>query len=424
MLYNEEIEQALLGALLVSDNAYDDAAHLRQEYFYLPVHGRIFDHIKIMREQGKTPTAQHIAMFFSNDNDLTAAGGAAYITDLANNVMSTRNTKSYADFIYSAHLRRMLKSLSGNLSELADNPEIGTSPMDLIAGAEALINEASDHGSAETLRHIGDDLEAAIKDADFPRMGVKSGISHLDALLNGYQPGKLYVIAARPAMGKTAMGLTHAINASSGVGAKTLFFSLEMTHAEIQKRLILRYGANSEGLKNSQLYVDDKAGLSVAEITQRARRQKRKYGIDIIFIDYLGLIRATDTRAQMVHQIGEITSRLKGLAKDLGVPVVLLCQLNRGVEGRDNKRPAMSDLRDSGVIEQDADVVMFIYREEYYLANGSQEPSRYKKNNDVDQLAALENSKGKAELIVSKNRHGKLGTIHLNWDAGRQVFSD
>jgi replicative DNA helicase len=423
MLYNEEIEQYLLGALLVSDNAYDDAAHLRQEYFYVPVNGRIFEHIKIMRDQGKTPTAQHIAQFFSNDNDLIEAGGAAYITDLANNVMSTRNTKSYADFIYSAHLRRMLKWLSGNLSELADNPEIGTSPMDLISNAETFISQASDHGSAETLRHIGDDLEAAIKDADFPRMGVKSGQFGLDDLLNGYQPGKLYVIAARPAMGKTAMGLTHAINAAMA-GSRALFFSLEMTHSEIQKRLILRYGANSQELKNAYLYVDDKAGLTVSEIAQRARRHKRKHGIDIIFIDYLGLIRATDTRAQMVHQIGEITSRLKGLAKDLGIPVVLLCQLNRGVEGRDNKRPTMSDLRDSGAIEQDADVVMFIYREEYYLANGSQEPSRYKKNNDIDQLAALENSKGKAELIVSKNRHGKLGTIHLNWDAGRQVFCD
>ncbi len=424
MLYNEEIEQYLLGAMLISDASYDDAAHLRQEYFYVPVHGRIYNHIKIMREQGKTPTAQHIAQYFSNDNDLINAGGAAYITDLANNVLSTRNSKSYADFIYSAHLRRVLKALSGDLSELAENPEIGNSPMDIIASAETLINDASDHGNADTLRHIGDDLEAAIKDADFPRMGIRSGISHLDALLNGYQPGKLYVIAARPAMGKTAMGLTHAINASAEYGSKALFFSLEMTHAEIQKRLILRYGANSYGLCNSQLYIDDKAGLNVAEITQRARRHKRKYGIDIIFIDYLGLIRATDTRAQMVHQIGDITSRLKNLAKDLGIPVVLLCQLNRGVEGRDNKRPTMADLRDSGAIEQDADVVMFIYREEYYLANGRPETTKYKKNNDDDHLADLENSKGKAELIVSKNRHGKLGTIHLNWQAERQVFCD
>lgn len=423
MLFSEEVEQQFIGSVLASDAVYDDVSYIRSEYFYIPVHAKIYAHIKKLKDEGKNPTAQYVAQFFSNDNDLIEVGGASYITDLVTGLLTTRNAKSNADFIYSSHLRRGMKELAINLNELADNPNIEQSPLELLGNAEAFINDAADYGNQETLRHIGFDLENAMKAADFPKMGIKSGISHLDQILNGYQPGKLYVIAARPAMGKTAMGLTHAINASMS-GVKTLFFSLEMTHSEIQKRLILRYGTNSDQLKNAQLYVDDKAGLNVSEISQRARRHKRKNGIDIIFIDYLGLVRPTDNRAQMVHQIGEITSRLKNLAKDLGVPVVLLCQLNRGVEGRDNKRPAMADLRDSGAIEQDADVVMFIYREEYYLANGKPQSSNFKKNDDIDHLAALENSKGKAELIVSKNRHGKLGTVHLNWNAERQVFSD
>lgn len=422
MLFNEEIEQAFLGAILVSDAAYDDVSYIRPEYFYLPVHGRIFEHIKRLKEEGRNPSAQQIAQYFSNDNDLSMSGGASYIVSLANSVMTTKSAKSHAEYIYGSHLRRGLKALGQNLIELADNPDIEQSPNELLGNAEGFINEAADYGTEETLRHIGLKVNEAISQAKTPKMGIRSGLFALDNILNGYQPGKLYVIAARPAMGKTAMGITHAINAK----AKALFFSLEMTHQEIQNRLVLRYGDEAQSvLENSYLYIDDKAGLNVAEIAQRARRHKRKNGIDIVFIDYLGLIRPTDSRAQMVHQVAEITSRLKNLAKDLSVPIVLLCQLNRAVEGRDNKRPTMSDLRDSGAIEQDADVVMFIYREEYYLANAKPETSKYKgKDSDVDYLSALQEAKGKAELIVSKNRHGKLGTVHLNWDAERQVFFD
>lgn len=417
--HNEDVERALLGALLHNDRIYDDVAFLHPSYFYWESHGRIYAHIKAMKEQGKTVTPQYIAQYFANDNSLPEN----YIIDLADSCVSTTGAKTNAEQIYAMHLRRGLKKLARHLSDLSDNPVIDQAPQELLQAAEDFINEASKIDNSDTVRHIADKLDDAMDQFKTPPMGVKSGITQLDNLLRGYQPAKLYILGGRPAMGKTAMGLTHAINAAT-MGKKTLKFSLEMKHSEIQGRLIKRYGPDGTEIKDSWLWIDDKAGLTVADIAQRSRRHKRRHGLDIIFIDYLGLIRPIDKRAQMVHQIAEITGALKNLAKDLDVPVVLLCQLNRAVEKQDNKRPTLADLRDSGAIEQDADVVMFIYREEYYLANGPAQSSNYRKNSDADHLNALQNAKGKAEIIIAKNRHGRTGTVELKFDAERQWFHD
>lgn len=418
MLYSEAVEQSLLGAILLNDVIYDDVAYLQPAYFHNEAHGRIFAHIKKLKEEGKTVTPQFIAQFFANDNVVPDG----YIIDLANECITTTGAKAHAAQIFGLHLRRGLKALGIHLTSLAENADIDQSPKELLAQAETFINECSEGESNDTLYHIGHNLEQAIKDAGRVKWGIKGGIPSLDEITKGFHAGRLYVIAARPAMGKTALGLTLAENAASK-GTKTLFFSLEMTLSELQGRLIQRYREESGNLVNSHLYVDDKSGLTVTDITQRARRHKRRHGLDAIFIDYLGLIQASDNRAQMVHQIGEITRRLKQLAKDLKIPVVLLCQLNRGVEGKDDKRPDMSHLRDSGAIEQDADCVMFIYREEYYLANVKPD-TRYKGKEDIDHMAALQNAKGKAEIIVRKNRQGKLGTAYVNFDAEGQVFFD
>lgn len=419
MLYNETVEQAFLGALLAQDTVFDDVSFLHGSHFYTPVHGRIFDHIKKLKFEGKSVTPAFIQQFFVNDNDLPSS---RYIHELVEYCVTTTGAKAHAAQIYSMFMRRQLKELASDLNKLADNPDIDQSPKDLLAQAENFITNAAEVENTESLYHIGHNLEQAIKNAGRINWGIRGGIPSLDEITKGYHAGRLYVIAARPAMGKTALGLTLAENMASK-GSKTLFFSLEMTLSELQGRLIQRYRHDAANLANSHLYVDDKSGLTVNDITQRARRHKRRHGLDAIFIDYLGLIQASDTRAQMVHQIGEITRRLKQLAKDLKIPVVLLCQLNRGVEGKDDKRPDMSHLRDSGAIEQDADCVMFIYREEYYLANVKAD-SRFKGKEDIDHMAALQNAKGKAEIIVRKNRQGKLGTAYVNFDAEGQVFFD
>jgi replicative DNA helicase len=419
MLYNEEVEQAFLGSILLNDVIYDDVSFLRPDHFYIPVNGKIFAHIKRLKEQGKEVTPHFVQQFFTNDNDLPSSH---YVVDLADAVISTTGAKAHASQILAMHLRRGIKELGRKFADIADNPSIDEKPKDILAQAEQFLTEALEVDGAETIRHIGFDLEKTINDLKTNKMGISSGLKQLDDIIKGYHAGRLYVIAARPAMGKTAMGLTHAINAAQN-GYKTLFFSLEMTRAEIQGRLIQRYRDNPAEIIGSELFIDDKAGLTVTDITQRCRRHKRKNGLDIVFIDYLGLIRSSDTRAQMVHQIGEITRSLKQLAKDVQVPVVLLCQLNRGVEGREDKRPTMADLRDSGAIEQDADCVMFIYREEYYLANVKPD-TRYKGKEDYDHTAAVNAAKGKAELIVAKNRQGKLGTASLKFVADRQVFND
>lgn len=421
MLFNEEVEQQFLGSVLLNDIIYDDVAYVKPEHFYIPVNGKIYAHVKRLKEQGKEVTPHFVQQFFTNDNDLPSP---YYVTDLADGVISTSGARAHAAQIYAMHLRRGIKELGRKFADIAENPSMDEKPKDILALAEQFINEASETESSDTIQHIGYDLEKTLNDLKTKKMGISSGLKQLDDIIQGYHPGRLYVIAARPAMGKTAMGLTHAINASMN-GFKTLFFSLEMTRAEIQGRLIQRYRENPAEIIGADLFIDDKAGLTVSDITQRSRRHKRKNGLDAVYIDYLGLIRSSDSRAQMVHQIGEITRSLKQLAKDLQVPVILLCQLNRGVEGREDKRPTMADLRDSGAIEQDADCVMFIYREEYYLANAKPESSNYKKKDGgVDHMAALHQAKGKADLIVAKNRQGKLGTANLKFEADRQVFCD
>jgi replicative DNA helicase len=443
-LFNEEIEQALLGCLIISDSAYDDVPNLKQEHFYFAAHARIYSHIKKFRDAGRQVTPAQLAQYFQGDETLADAGGAQYIQDLAEAVITAVHARGYADHLHELYLRRTIKAMAGQLTDLADNPDIETSPQSLLAQAEKIISDAGQNTTENTIRHISDCTQKTIERLNAPQMGIRSGIPKLDAMLRGFKSGELYIIAGRPGMGKTAMGLTLALNAAIA-RQKTLFFSLEMPQEQLTQRLLSRlsgecvhsgepYDADkvqqaAEKLNSLPLYVEDKSGLTVTEIAASARRHKRKFGLDLLVVDYLGLIAVEDRRANKVHQIEEITTNLKRLSKDLGIPVILLSQLSRALEGRDNKRPMLSDLRDSGAIEQDADVVMFIYREEYYAAENAPPENhktiRYKgANQQAAELADIEAMKGKAEVIIAKNRQYRTGTAHIRFDAEKQVFHD
>jgi replicative DNA helicase len=441
--FDHELEQAFLGALLVDDTVYDDIAHLRPDHFYTPVHGRIYELIKKQKDAGKTITPHQVAQYFATDPDLSEAGGGAYIHDLARNVITTKNAKAHAELIHGLHLRRAVKNLGGNLIDLADNPDIEASPTQLLARAEKFIYEAGEIGAEDTIRHISECTTRTIEKLGKPEIGIRTGIPKLDAMIRGFKPGELYIIAGRPGMGKTALGLTFALNASLA-GHKTLFDSLEMPQEQLTQRLLSRlsgecvhsgdpYDADKVDAARRQLdplplHVDDKSGLTITEIASRARRHKRRHGLDILFIDYLGLIEAEDRRANKVHQIEEVTKGAKRLAKELGIPVVLLCQLSRALEQRDNRRPNLGDLRDSGAIEQDADVVIFIYREEYYANQDADQAGQARRPRgrvrEAEQLADIDALQGRAELIVAKARQNRLGTVYVTFDGERQVFHD
>ena len=440
----QEIEQCFLGILLINDAAYDEIPWMRDIYFYTPVHGRIFNVIQKLREGGKSTSPQIVAQYFTSEPELDQVGGARYLVDMAANVLSSASVKGYADQIYTAHLRRSMVALGQNLQELSLKASIDTQPKDLLARAEKYVSDAMEIPPDAQAHMAGHGLDRLIADIKNPKKGISTGFKFADKKMHGFQPGNLYILAGRPGMGKTAMALSLAANAAED-GYKVKFFSLEMTHDQLVSRLLSRYsGENVHGksvedwdaveaakaeVEALQIMVDASSEITVADISSRIRRHKRTFGCDIVFIDYLGLITPTDRTPNKTHQIEEITASLKRLAKQIGVAIVLLSQLSRAVESRDDKRPMLSDLRDSGSIEQDADVVMFVYREEYYLRMEKPQADKFSGKDkqasvEADWHAKLEKCEGKGDLIIAKLRQGETGTIRLQFDGRRQLFHD
>lgn len=454
-----EIEQAFLGALIVSERAYDEhAPRIRQEYFYTPVHARIFESIRKMREEGKHISVALVAPLFADDPDLADAGGSQYISDLANCVISTMmmTVNSYAEKIHSEHCRRAACHLARQIDDVAQKPEF--SAKDDLSTIEAmtssLISGLTEEGEdPAVMPDLSASVQKAMTDihaAQSGVFGVKTGLGTLDAHLRGFKPGRLYIVAGRPGMGKTAFGITFAVNAAKA-GKKVLFFSIEMSDSDLGQRILARVSGVSVDDMNTPHYlaeeqvdklrvaakevsslplkIEHRQVLSAATILSMARRWKRKHGLDLLVIDYLGLMQADDKKALKVHQIEEITTGLKRAANTLGIPVVLLAQLNRGVEQREDKRPQLSDLRDSGSIEQDADVVIFLYREEVYLRQDTKPISQgfnqnYRNKKEAERLADAEAVKGKAEIIIAKNRQGRTGVIPVRFSGERQMFHE
>jgi len=455
--HNIEAEQQLLGAILTNNDIYDRIASLvKAEHFFEPVHRRIFE-ISVARIQ-KNALASPVTLkgFLEDDEGLKALGGPAYLARLAGAAISAFAARDYAQMIYELAVRRELMRLGQDITDRARTIDVENDPKDQITEAEQRLYTLAEQGTAERgfvsfLKATTEAVQSAL--AAYQREGSLSGIStglvDLDKKLGGLHPSDLLILAGRPSMGKTSLATNIAFNiakayrkgqkpdGSEGAvdGGVVGFFSLEMSSEQLAARILseasevpseqIRRGDMTEqefrrfveaakALETCPLYIDDTPALPISQVAARCRRLKRTHGLDVVFVDYLQLLRGTGRGDNRVQEIAEISMGLKALAKELSIPVVALSQLSRQVESREDKRPQLSDLRESGSIEQDADVVMFVFREEYYKER--EKPG----DHDLEAMAkwqeVMEQVHGKAEVIIGKQRHGPIGTVELSFE--------
>ena len=464
--HNFEAEQALLGAILINNEAYSRVSEfLKPEHFYDPVHGRIYAACATLIERHQIANPVTLKPLFEADESLAEAGGAKYLARLAASAVTVINAGDYGRTVFDLHLRRQLIELSMEMREQAFDPRLDTSGPQQIETAEQHLFDLATTGEYEGgFRSFTEVLTRAIEiaEAAYKRegklTGVTTGFTELDHLLGGLQRSDLVILAGRPSMGKTALATNIAYNAAKSCkrepdehgqikvvdGAVVGFFSLEMSAEQLATRILseasgvgshrIRQGdlnnadfqrvveANQE-LAQIPFFIDDTPALSVAQLRTRARRLKRQHGLSMVVVDYLQLLRPSTTKASdnRVQEISDITRGLKALAKELDLPVLALSQLSRAVEQREDKRPQLSDLRESGSIEQDADVVAFIFREEYYLSRlqpdaGTEEHERWQiKMDEVHNLS---------EVIIGKQRHGPTGTVKLVFEGELTRFTN
>jgi replicative DNA helicase len=455
--HSVEAEQALLGALLHNNLAFERVAEfLRPEHFSDPTHGRIYEAISqlIMRNHIADPIT--LKEYFDRENALAEVGGGHYLAELAASVVSIINTEDYGRKIHDFYLRRQLVDVGEGIVNDAHTYDLDIAATDQIEIAEKKLFDLASVGQQERgLETFSSALKQALVSAevaykrDSHVVGVTTGFKKVDECLGGFHPSDLVIVAGRPSMGKTALTTNFAFNAArvaleKNEGGAVAFFSLEMSAEQLANRILgqesglssdlIRRGdigksdfpklvEVSNRLNSLPFYIDDTPGLSVPALRTRARRLKRQGGLGLIIIDYLQLLSSPGKRAaeNRVLELSEITRNLKALAKELHVPVIACSQLSRSVEQRDDKRPQLADLRESGSIEQDADVVMFVYREEYYL-------SRKKPTGSDDKIAEWEKAMGSvaniAEVIIAKQRHGPIGTVQLHFEGRLTKFSD
>ena len=465
MPHNIEAEQGLIGALLVNNEVYDKISQLiNPQHFFDPVHQRIYEVAveKISRNSLASPVT--LKTNFQNDLGLKELGGVSYLAKLAASAISMFGAVDFAKLICELALRRNLINLGRNISEKALSTDIEQSPEEQIAMAESqLYNIAEKGGESTGFTPLLSASKEAILIANKAYQqeggisGVSTGLIDLDKKLGGLHASDLLIIAGRPSMGKTSLATNMAFSIAKSFkkqknedgsenviqGGIVGFFSLEMSSAQLATRILsetskvpsdkIRKGDLTEGefrgfiesaqdIEKCPLYIDDTAALSISALAGRARRLKRMYGLDVLFIDYLQLIRPSSTRDSRVNEISEITQGLKSIAKELNIPVVALSQLSRQVEARDDKRPQLSDLRESGSIEQDADVVMFIFREEYYKER--EKPDEHDVENFIKWQEDMSRLHGRAELIIGKQRHGPIGTVDLSFQSKFTTFGN
>ncbi len=472
---NVEAEQALLGAILVNNQAYHRVSEfLVASHFSEAVHGRIFEAIAKLIERGQIANPVTLKNLFDQDGALAEIGGAQYLARLAASVVTIINSEDYGRTIHDLHLRRQLITLGEDVVNEAFSHDLDHHAQAQIETAEKRLFELATSGQFEGgFAAFSSALTIAINlaEAAFKRegktTGVSTGFTDLDKLLGGFHPSDLIILAGRPSMGKTALATNIAFHAAktyrSGKAAdgRTVaedggivgFFSLEMSSEQLATRVLSeesgvasdrirrgdvshedfdRFVQASQKLASVPLFIDDTPALSIAALRTRARRLQRQQGLHMIVVDYLQLLRGGgDGRGpeNRVQEISEITRGLKALAKELAVPVLALSQLSRAVEQREDKRPMLSDLRESGSIEQDADVVMFVFREEYYLDRA--EPMRRPEEND-DKFneryqhwhERLQQVHGTGEVIIAKQRHGPIGKVTLRFDGERTKFEN
>ncbi|MBT3700987.1 MAG: replicative DNA helicase [Alphaproteobacteria bacterium] len=456
---NAEAEQALLGAILINNEAAHRVnAFLMDEHFFWPVHGRIFGAANKLIERGQIATPTTLKTYFDRDEGLADVGGSDYLARLASAATTIINAEAYGNAIYDLYLRRELIDIGEDMVNGAYDSGVDDEAVKQIELAEKHLFDLAEKGVSDggfvpfktSLTEAVLAAEAAYK-RDASLTGVTSGLTDLDELLGGMHRSDLVILAGRPSMGKTALATNIAFNAAKAWhdnngkdGAVVGFFSLEMSGEQLATRILseqseisshkIRRGMVSSDdfhtvarvareLEELPFFIDDTPALSIGAIRTRARRMKRQHGLSMLVIDYLQLIKANSAKEGRVQEVTEITQGLKAIAKDLDIPVLALSQLSRQVENRDDKRPQLSDLRESGSIEQDADVVMFVYREEYYWSRLHPRPAIARKDETEAEFILRqqqwnedymrEGRAGEAEIIIAKQRHGPTDTVNV-----------
>jgi replicative DNA helicase len=455
--HNIEAEQQLLGAILTNNDIYDRIASvINESHFFEPVHTRIYEVASARISKNALASPVTLKAFLEDDEGLKELGGPAYLARLAGAAISSFAARDYAQMIYDLAIRRELIGLGRDISAKAARVDVASEPKEQITEAEQALYKLGEAGKAEQgfqsfLKAVTDAVNVA--NAAYQRdgglAGLSTGLTDLDKKLGGLHRSDLLILAGRPSMGKTSLATNIAFNiakaykkgqlpdGSTGAvnGGCVGFFSLEMSAEQLAARVLseasevpseqIRRGDMTEvefrrfveaakTLESCPLYIDDTPALPISQLAARARRLKREHGLDALFVDYLQLVRPATAKDSRVNEVSEITQGLKAIAKELDIPVVALSQLSRQVENREDKRPQLSDLRESGSIEQDADVVMFVFREEYYKER--EKPG----DHELEKMAAwqdeMEKLHGRAEVIIGKQRHGPIGNVDLSFE--------
>ena len=450
---NIESEQSVIGSILLNNEIFDEINLLiASKNFYDPMHQKIFAAIEKLIYSGMLANPITLKNYFENEKD--ELNVPDYLVKITKFSTSSRQAIEYSKLIYDLYVKRELIKISENIIDTAKLNDLDNDGKSIIENFEKSLFDLAEKGSfSSSLVKFDEAMKMTIEMASSAYkneegiVGVPTGLTDLEYRLGGLHKSDLLIIAGRPSMGKTALATNIAFNAAKKIqndGRKSTiaFFSLEMSSEQLSTRILaeqsriksndIRTGKISEeqfdkfietskNISELPLYIDETPAISIAALSNRARRIKRLYGLDMVVVDYIQLMKASNFREGRVQEISEITQGLKALAKELSVPVLALSQLSRAVEHRDDKKPQLSDLRESGSIEQDADVVMFVYREAYYLQGKEPRPATVEhaewqaKMNDISHLA---------EIIIGKQRHGPTGNVMLEFEAMFTKFKD
>jgi replicative DNA helicase len=453
---NIEAEQSLIGSVLVNNDIIDEISNIvNAGKFFDPIHRKIYDVIESLNNKGMIANPITLKNYFENDSGLSEVGGADYLVKLTRFSSSIKQAIDYSKIIHEMYVKRELIFISDGIEDQAKDDQTEKTGENIIEDAEKSLFDLAERGNfSQTFMKFNQAVDQTIEMATLAMksehgiIGVPTGLTDLDQKLGGLHKSDLIIIAGRPSMGKTALATNIAFYAAKNMQennekGSVAFFSLEMSSEQLSTRILSeqarissheirtgkasedtlnRYIETSRNIYDLPLYIDETPAIAISTLSNRARRIKRLFGLKLIVVDYIQLMRTNSNRMDgRVQEISEITQGLKALAKELNVPVVALSQLSRAVEQRDDKKPQLSDLRESGSIEQDADVVIFVYREQYYLERKKPKEGSIE---FAEWQSKMSDIHGGAELILGKHRHGSTGVVHVEFEGAFTKFKD